>query len=221
MRLLAHALLAAAAVNLTCEGNAQEFTFEGEAALVSDYRWRGVSLSDEDPSFQVEGTVSHESGAWAWGNVNTVSREYGGAELGLGLGYTRELGSVEWSIGAVHYLYPGEEDIDYTEIDFTAARTFGVVTLSGGIEYVPEQTNYDENDVYTWIGWEIAAPLDLTIHGHVGHDDGIMAPVPYAIDYSLGVSAPIGSFGADLSFVQVESEDAVAVFRISYAFSSS
>ena len=90
------------------------------------------------------------------------------------------------------------------------------MAISAGVEYVPEQTDYDETDLYSWIGWEISAPHNLSIHGHVGHDDGVMAPTPYAIDYSIGIGAPIGSFGFDLSIVQVESEDAAAVVRLSY-----
>ena len=43
-----------------------------------------------------------------------------------------------------------------------------------------------------------------------------MAPTPYAIDYSIGVGAPIGPFGLDLSMVQVESEDSAAVMGLSY-----
>jgi hypothetical protein len=47
-----------------------------------------------------------------------------------------------------------------------------------------------------------------------------MAPVPYAIDHNLGIGVPVARFGVDLSLVRVESEDAAAVFKLSYAMAS-
>jgi uncharacterized protein (TIGR02001 family) len=220
MRLLSASAITLSTLCLASQAGAQEWSWEAEAAVVSDYRWRGVSLSDESPSLQVEATASHDSGAWLWANVNTVEQDLGGAEIALGAGYTRTLGPIEWTLGAVHYLYPGEDDIDYTEIDLTASASRGPLTISAGVEYAPVQSNYDDEDFYSWIGFEIAGPHDLTLHGHLGHDDGVMAPAPYAIDYSLGVGVPVGPFGIDLSLVRVESEDAAAVLKLSYAIGS-
>jgi uncharacterized protein (TIGR02001 family) len=220
MRLLSTSLIAVSTLCYAPLARANEWSWEGDAAVVSDYRWRAVSLSDESPSLQVEATASHDSGAWLWGNVNTVEEDLGGSEIALGAGYTRTLGPLEWTLGAVHYLYPGEADIDYAEIDLTATASAGPLTVSAGVEYAPDQSNYDDDDLYSWIGFEIAAPHNLTLHGHVGHDDGVMAPVPYAIDYSLGIGVPVGNLGVDLSLVRVESEDAAAVLKLSYAIAS-
>lgn len=220
MRLLSASAIALSALCFAPQASANEWTWEGEAAAVSDYRWRGVSLSDEQPSLQIEATASHDSGAWLWGNVNTVEQDLGGSEIALGAGYTRTLGQIEWTLGGVHYLYPGEADLDYTEIDLTMSTSRGPVTVSAGIEYAPDQSNLDDDDLYSWIGLEIDAPRNLTIHGHIGHDDGVMAPVPYAIDYSLGVAMPVARFGIDLSLVRVENEDAAAVLKVSYAIGS-
>ena len=43
----------------------------GEAGLVSDYRYRGVSLSRGHPALQAELTLEHESGLYAdlWGST--------------------------------------------------------------------------------------------------------------------------------------------------------
>lgn len=185
-------------------------------ALVSDYRWRGVSLSDEDPSLQVDGTLSHESGFWLWGGVNTVSPDLGSAEINLAAGYTRELGGIEWTGAVTRYLYPGERDIDYTELSVIAARGFGPVSLSAGVEYVPEQDNYSENDVYTWLGWEIAGPHAISFHGHVGRDDGVMAPIEDAVDFSVGAGVPIGVFALDLTYVEVETVSPAWVLSLAY-----
>eukprot|EP01136_Pigoraptor_vietnamica_P034076 Opistho-1_new@97643 len=197
---------------------ASALDWEGEIALASDYRWRGVSLSDEDPSLQAEATGSFEGGAWVWGNANTVGAEYGGTEIALGVGYTRAFGPVEWTVGAIRYFYPGERDIDYNELDLTAAFALGSVSLSAGFEYAPDGENLDDDDLYTWIGWETPLPHAFTLHGHIGHDDGVMAPVPYAIDYGIGIGRDVGALNIDLSYVEVESEDGAFVLRLAHGF---
>lgn len=48
----------------------EPFTVSGGATLVSDYRFRGVSQSDEDLAVQGTITISHESGLYVgtWGS---------------------------------------------------------------------------------------------------------------------------------------------------------
>ena len=42
--------------------DASAFSFSGSAALVTDYRFRGLSLSDKDAAIQGGFNVNHESG---------------------------------------------------------------------------------------------------------------------------------------------------------------
>lgn len=190
------------------------FETEAKLGVVSDYRWRGVSLSDEEPSLQAEITASHESGAWLWGGVNTVSQDLGGSEWSVAIGYDRTIAGFDWSVGAVQYFYPGEEEIDYAEFDISTTRAFGDISISAGVEYAPEQNNYDEDDTYLFVGFEAAAPHDLTFHGHAGRDDGIMALEAYAVDYSLGASRAFGAVTVDLTFVEAEGADSAFVFGL-------
>lgn len=210
-------ILIGAAIAAAPSGVGHAFELEGSVAVTSDYRWRGVSLSDEDPALQLEGSASFDNGAWLWSGLNTVSGDLGGSEIGLGLGVTRDLVGATWTLGATHYLYPGEDGVDYTELAATAEKTIGALTLSGGIEYTPEQTNYDDDDVYLWAGWDIAAPHDVSLHGHVGYDDGVMAPVADAIDFSLGASVPIRAVALDVTYHKVESVDGAFVLTLRYA----
>lgn len=190
----------------------------GEIALVSDYRWRGLSLSDGDPSLQAEATLAFDNGAWLWGNANSVGDALGGAEIALGAGLTRTFAGLEWTLGATRYLYPGEADIDYTEADLTAARTIGALTLSAGIEYAPPQDDVAAPDSYLWIGAEYAASERVTLHARVGQDDGAFAPAPFAFDYGLGVSAAVGPICLELSYVDAETATPAIVFGVSRAF---
>jgi uncharacterized protein (TIGR02001 family) len=208
--LLAAAAVAASATPAPCA------EFESEIAVVSDYRWRGVSLSDEEPSLQIEGTASFDNGTWLWGGANSVSADYGGSELGIGAGYTRELAGLEWTLGVTRYLYPGEEALDYTELALSSAVTFGAVSLSAGTEYVPEQSNYDEEDLYLWVGGEVALPRDARLYAQVGRDDGSMAPAPDAVDFTLGAAIAVSAVEFDLSYVEVDTVAPAWVLRIAY-----
>lgn len=208
--------LAAASIAAPCAA-ADAFSLEGEVALVSDYRWRGLSLSDENPAILTEATLYHESGFWAWGSANSVSSDYGGSELAIGAGYTRELASIEWTAGVTRYFYPGEEDFDYNEFALSAARAFGPVSLSAGVEFTPEQDNVVEDDTYTWLGWEIAGPADVRLEGHVGEDDGAFAATPYANDFSIGAAVPIHQAELGLAYIESDSEGAAWVLRLAYS----
>ena len=55
----------------------------GTLTLVSDYRFRGISLSDEDPALQVSLAVDHESGYYGavWGSTLDDTPLYGALEL--------------------------------------------------------------------------------------------------------------------------------------------
>jgi len=191
------------------------FELESSLALVSDYRWRGVSLSDGQAGVQAEASVSHASGAWLWAGANSVSADYGGSETGIGAGYSLGLAGLEWSAGATRYFYSGEDGLDYTELAFSADAPLGAATFSAGVEYAPEQQNYEADDTYLWLGASIEAPRGLRMHGHVGRDDGIMAAREEpTTDFSLGLALGLQGFEVDLAYVEAEGVDQALVLSL-------
>lgn len=196
---------------------AHAFDLEAQAAIVSDYRWRGVSLSDEQASLQLEGSVSFNNGAWLWASANSISDVYGDAELGIGAGYDATFATLDWSLGVTAYVYPGADDLDYAELNASAGRSIGPMTVSGGLDYVPAQDNVDAESHYAWLG--LAAEVGhVQLHGHIGYDDGFVRIGEQTLDYSLGASLAAGPWGADLSFVDSEAEDEAWVLRLSRTF---
>jgi uncharacterized protein (TIGR02001 family) len=208
------AMLAAAL--LACEASADAFSIEAEAAIVSDYRWRGLSLSDEDPSLQLEAAGAFDNGAWMWAGLNTVSEDYGDIEIGLGLGYDATFAALDWSLGVIGYLYPDADDLDYFEIDLSASKTLGMLSLSGGVEYAPEQDNYETDNPYFWLGAD-ARFGRFNLHSHVGQDNDLIDPAGATLDYSIGASVAIEHWSADLSFVESEADDSIWVLRLAVA----
>lgn len=197
------ALPVAAQAQSAAEGTAADappaITISGSAALISDYRFRGVSQTDQEMAVQGGVTVSHESGAYigAWGSNLSGWGTFGGANLELDLiaGYKAKLGdTATLDIGAVWYMYPGGADkTDFVEPYVKLTGTAGPATLTAGIAYAPKQealgrwyfTGTDaangvynapgdkEDNLYLWGDAALAiAGTPLTAKAHIGYTDG-------------------------------------------------
>ena len=73
-------------------------------SAVSDYRFRGLSLSNKDPAFQPSITVTHESGFYAsvWGS-NIADNGGDKVEVDLTVGVSKEIGGFTAGALAVYY----------------------------------------------------------------------------------------------------------------------
>jgi uncharacterized protein (TIGR02001 family) len=174
-------------------------TISGSAAFTSDYRFRGVSQTDQDMAVQGGLTINHESGAYigAWGSNLAGWGTFGGANLELDLiaGYKARLSDhATLDVGAVWYMYPGGADkTDFVEPYAKLTGTVGPATLTAGVAYAPAQealgrwhfTGLDAaNGVYNAPGdkddnlylWGDAAMAitgtPLTAKAHIGYSDG-------------------------------------------------
>ena len=97
------------------EAEAGPITITGGITGVSDYRFRGVSLSDKDFAIQPTLTVKHESGFYVgvWGS-NLAENAGDDIEVDLYAGFS---GGEEltYDIGATYYVYPGVSSFNYVE----------------------------------------------------------------------------------------------------------
>lgn len=117
----------------------------GSASLTSDYRFRGVSQSDQEIAVQAGLTVSHDSGVYlgVWGSNLAGWGTFGGAnvELDLIAGYKATIADdATLDVGAVWYMYPGGADkTDFVEPYARLTGTSGPATLTAGVAYAPGQ----------------------------------------------------------------------------------
>lgn len=174
-------------------------TITGSAALLSDYRFRGVSQSDEELAVQAGAIANHESGAYAgfWGSNLAGWGTFGGANIELDLiaGYKfKPTESATLDVGVTYYLFPGGADeTDFFEPYAKLSGTIGPAALTAGVAYAPAQqalgrwyfTGADaaagvyndpgdkEDNLYLWgdaaVGL-IGTPL--TAKAHIGHSNG-------------------------------------------------
>lgn len=203
-------------------------TITGGAAIVSDYRFRGVSLSDKDFAFQPYLTVKHESGLYAgvWGS-NITPNAGDDVEVDLYAGFAGG-DAVTYDIGATYYLYPGASGFNYVEFTGKLGTTVGPATVGAQVSYVPSQDNTANNDnIYVATNASIALPdSPISIVGSVGLEDGAFTSGKSKLDWSLGLTAAVAGFTVGASYVDTNrrtifaANDAKArvVFSVSYGF---
>ena len=97
----------------------------GNAALTSDYVWRGSSQTREKPAIQAGFKYAHESGLYAsvWGsNVKFKPDNGSTSEFDIALGWNGKIAD-DWALDAyfLRYQYPGSDvSLNWNEINVAA-----------------------------------------------------------------------------------------------------
>jgi len=190
-------------------------TVTGSVGIVSDYRFRGVSQSDEQLAVQGGFTINHESGAYigTWGSNLSGWGTFGGANMELDLiaGFKIPVGGGTLDVGATWYMYPGGFDnTDFIEPYVKLSGTAGPVNLTAGIAYAPPQEALgawyatgadaaagvytdegDKNDnFYIWGDFSSGIPdTGITLKSHIGYSNGNDGLGPFATSV-----APTGEY---------------------------
>lgn len=227
-------LLAATAVPaLAQEAPPKPLTVSGSVAVVSDYRFRGVSQSDEHLALQGGITVAHESGLYAglWGSNLAGWGTFGGANLELDLigGYKFALAEgATLDVGLTWYMYPGGyDDTDFAEPYVKLSGSLGPATLLVGVAYAPKQEalgNWSntaqsrigdkQDNLYVWSDVSGGVPgTALTLKAHLGYSDGnpglgpngtSVAPTGSYADWSLGADYVLGPVTLGVAYVDTD-----------------
>jgi uncharacterized protein (TIGR02001 family) len=116
--LLRSSILSAAAV-LPLAAHAQgakpepDYTFSGNLTIGSDYRFRGYSQTDYQPTIQGGVDFAHKSGFYLgnW-NSNVSSNLYNGAPIEMDFygGWKTTIEGFGLDVGVIYYYYPGSGD---------------------------------------------------------------------------------------------------------------
>lgn len=170
----------------------------GTAAIVSDYRFRGVSQTDKEAAVQAGFTVSHESGFYVgtWASNLAGWGTFGGSntELDIYGGYSTSIGGATVDVGLTWYMYPGGADItDFAEPYVKVSGSAGPVNLLVGAAYAPQQEALGrwylsgadaaagvyndpgdkEDNLYLWADANTGIPgTPFTVKAHLGYSDG-------------------------------------------------
>lgn len=199
----------------------QPFSVTGGVTLASQYRFRGISLSDEDLAIQGTINLAHESGLYAgvWssstdgfgelGGSNTEVDIYGGYKAGIGSGATLD-------VGLLYYAYPGSTggDFEFFEPYANVSGTLGPATAKLGVAFAPEQDGVGGNsNVYVFGDVAAAVPTTgFTIKGHVGYSKGDtpLSPSGEYVDWLVGADYVVGPITLGVAYVDTNLSGAEA-----------
>jgi uncharacterized protein (TIGR02001 family) len=185
-------------------GDAGGFDISATATTVSDYRFRGISLSDRDPAAQGSVDISfHGFYAGVW--VSSIARFADtNVEADLYAGYAGEAGPIEYEVGAIAYLYPGGDGTgDVYEGTGSLAYTFGPARAKLRINYAPDQKNLAGDNLYLSAEGRFSIPTTpVTLFAQVGRERGSFYGRKW--DWSLGAEASRGPFTASLGYFDTD-----------------
>ena len=158
----------------------QAFEVSGNVALVSDYRFRGISQTGEDAAIQGGFDASFDPGfyigTWAssvdFGDLPPGAGSYGTMEIDYYAGWSSAIGDTDFAIdvGTMYYQYPGDTtnpDGDYAEFyvkpswkDFTLGATYS-------------DDYYAETGKFWYFSGDYSHTLveNLSLGLHVGYND--------------------------------------------------
>lgn len=200
---------------------ASDFTITGSVAIASQYRFRGISQSDNKPVVQGSLTVAHKSGfyvsTWASSaSAGDSAVNIGGTEIDVYGGYTAPIAKtgITFDGGLYGYLYPGSASANhgissnYFEIYGSLTKAIGPVSVKAGVNFAPNQAYFvdagtkTKDSAYKYLELTYAVPkTPLTVHGHVAHTAGGFNFVKEYVDYNVGVGYKYKMLTLDVSLV--------------------
>lgn len=198
-------------------------SFSGSAAMTSDYRFRGITQTENDPAVQVGFGVGHESGfyAGAWGSNVNFGSSGPHLELDPYIGYSTTLeyfgSKPTLDVGVWYYAYPGYSDLNWVEyygkLIFKNSLVEGDSLLTN-VNYTNDYAGADADSWYFNIGYSI--PFGSTGFGGVANigyttvdddkynfngDDNYVdwkAGITYGFKSISGLSAELAAVGTNI-----------------------
>jgi uncharacterized protein (TIGR02001 family) len=202
MNLMKISLAAAAAtVALSGAAMAEELKLSYNVGVASDYVFRGVSQTQEDP--QIFGGIDATYGigyAGVWASNVDFGADDPTAEIDLYAGVKPVVAGTNLDLGVVYYGYVDDKGLtpgsySYVELKAAASRSIGPATAGLAVYYSPEFPGKTGNAVYYEVNGSIPVAEKLSLSAALGHQEidkaGDYATwnigATYAITPNLGV----------------------------------
>lgn len=225
---VAIALLATSSVLLAEDDHSfGEFTPSASVSLTTDYMWRGVSQTNNDPAIQGSFDLAHESGLYAgvWGSNVEFGDQDTSMELDVYGGFSRETDfggtlpfAIEYDLGVLHYEYTASPDANFTELYFGASVSpfdnfnFSAYYYYGlKIHHAKPGEYTDLSADYTFFPDSLGS---FTVLAHVGYSNQKDSDV-WGDDYwdwKVGVAKDIAGFNFEVAYVDTDNEGGTGVY---------
>lgn len=204
-------ILAAASVSPAHaqEEEASGFETSGSVSIGTDYVFRGISQTLEDPTIQGSvdiGINGFYAGAWA-SNLNFGDGDEAHIELDLYAGYGNEIEKFSYDVGVIWYLYPGADndlEYDFFELQGNVGYDLGPVGVSAGVNFSPEFFGKVGNATYLSGGVSWPVHDRVSIDGHIGRQ---WTKVGDYTDWSIGATFSAAGFDFGVTYYDTNLSD--------------
>jgi len=213
LRLSALALVLATASPAMAQVPGLAGTISAFATLTTDYTFRGISQTDNDPAIQggLEystelGSVAPYLGVWA-SNTNFADSNI---EVDITGGVRGKLGELTWDLGFVYYVYPSARsslNYDYVEGQAKLGYDLGPAALTFGLNYSSDFFAGSGEGVYLQANLDVPLPWGLVASGHLGHQwiqRNATFGAPDYLDWSFGLSKEVIGMVLGLTYVDTD-----------------
>jgi uncharacterized protein (TIGR02001 family) len=191
--------------------------FTGNANIVSDYRFRGISQTKLGPAFQGGFEYNHASGFYLgnWNsNVSGLNFPNGaGLELDVSAGYKKTIGDFGFDVGYLYYYYPGNWKFVSAKLWYSVSDYFGLNNDVATAFYANKDTGaalatrggsrgtiyYDLN-----VNYEVAPKLTLNLHA--GYTDVKNYNQLDYFDYKVGATYDLNGWQLGAAFVGTDAD---------------
>lgn len=227
-------LLLLTTVYISGSAFAEDSPFTSNVALTTDYVFRGISQSNEEPTIQggmdwANKDTGLYAGVWASGvdfaDATTEMDFYGGI--------SKTVDKVTWDLGAIYYFYPGADDsrnYDFWELAAAVGYDFDFMQATASLNFSNDYFGGSGNSYYPAVNITVPLPKGVSADASYGYqwieDNSAFGTLDYGT-WSLGLSYEIKGFNLALKYIDTDLKEPTecvdgcgqrAVFSISRSF---
>ncbi|MFK5987074.1 MAG: TorF family putative porin [Pseudomonadota bacterium] len=168
-------------------------------ALTSDYYFRGVSQTMNDPAIQGGFDWAHDSGVYAgiWAS-NVDFGDDTTIETDFYAGFSGEAANFGYDLGLIYYWYDDVSGTGSRPVEFYVNGSFNIFSV--GYAYSPKFFS-DKESHYLHAGLDYELPAEFALSASVGRSMGDAYGDNEYTDYKIGVSKSLAGIDLDLSYV--------------------
>ncbi|MDH4565585.1 hypothetical protein E8E95_02700 [Pseudomonas sp. BN414] len=169
-------LLALTLAPLACQAVQlnDDFSVQFDLAVLSDYRTRGISQTQNDPAAQAGATLIHSSGLYVGAWTSNVDYGFGlktRQEVDYYAGwYWQATDEVNLDLGYIKYSYPKESQFNQSEV-YAILGAYGFKLAAYYSNDASTVFGEDQDALYSYVGYETRLPLEVGLELRYGRMD--------------------------------------------------
>ena len=176
--------------------------FSATLAATTDYVWRGISQTEEDPAFQAGATYTSKFGLYAGAWTSNVQFDTSDTnwERDFFVGYNTNVGDkVNFDVMVNRYTYSDASDLDWNEL-ITKTTFFKTYTVT--LAYSNDSWASGEDGYYAALAGNWSLPHQFTIGASYGRSMfSDKAGIEDYSDYSVSVGKTFGPLTLSVAYI--------------------